>query len=405
MPDIDITNVFAISVSTPPAGLSSYNINNLAYFTKESPLPDEETPRIPNGYAVYRTPSAVAADWGTSSEVNQAAIAIFSQTPNILTGGGVFIVIPMLPSETLATAIARGKDLVYFGGILVGGFDPWEQEQEPPPEPPENPSVPAAASIFDETIAASDLVQTMDKMLFLASPELNSVIGAGLFAAIKDANNTHTRMLLYTQIGGSQNGHRLFAAAYAGRAMSTNFSGSNTTSTMHLKDLATITPDPLITETWLEACRQVGADVYVGIAGIPKTFTSGGNEFFDDVYNLLWFKGALEVAGFNALATTSTKVPQTEPGMSVLKGAYRLICEQALTNGFISPGAWNSPEIFGDPEDFRRNIEERGYYIYSQPVNQQSQPDREARKAPLIQMAIKFTGAIHSSNLIIYINR
>jgi hypothetical protein len=229
--------------------------------------------------------------------------------------------------------------------------------------------------------------------------------GSGLFARIKAESLTHARTLLYTQTGPNNNGHRLMAAAYAGRAMSTHFSGSNTTSTMHLKDLATITPDPLVTQTVIGTCKSVGPDVYVSIAGVPKVFTSGANDFFDNIYNLLWFKGALEVAGFNALATTSTKIPQTEPGMSVLKGAYRLICEQALANGFIAPGAWNSPELFGDPETLRRNIEERGYYIYSQPVNQQPQADREARKAPLIQMAIKFSGAIHSSNLIVYINR
>jgi hypothetical protein len=49
-------------------------------------------------------------------------------------------------------------------------------------------------------------------------------------------------------------------------------------------------------------------------------------------------------------------LPQTEPGMSVLKGAYRRVCEQALANGFISPGTWNSAETFGDPETLQRNI-------------------------------------------------
>lgn len=398
MPDIDITNIVTIHVSTPPAGLSSYNINNLAYFTKATP-----GNTFTGAYAAYRTPSAVATDWGTSSEVYQAAVAIFSQSPNILTGDGAFIVIPMLTeTESLTDAIGRARELVYFGGILTG-FDPWA-DADPDADPP-------VLASDDEAIVAARAVQNMDKILFLASPKLDSTDGdgldasSGLFARIKAESLTHTRPLLYTQTGPNQNGHRLMAAAYAGRAMSTHFSGSNTTSTMHLKDLATITPDPLITQTVLDTCKIVGPDVYVSIAGVPKVFTSGGNDFFDNIYNLLWFKGALEVAGFNALATTSTKIPQTEPGMSVLKGAYRLICEQALSNGFIAPGAWNSPELFGDPETLRRNIEERGYYIYSQPVNQQPQTDREARKAPLVQMAIKFSGAIHSSNLIIYINR
>jgi hypothetical protein len=51
-----------------------------------------------------------------------------------------------------------------------------------------------------------------------------------------------------------------------------------------------------------------------------------------------------------------------------------------------------------------RNIEEVGYYIYSLPVNQQAQTEREERKAPLIQIALKEAGAIHSSNVLVYIN-
>ena len=112
----------------------------------------------------------------------------------------------------------------------------------------------------------------------------------------------------------------------------------------------------------------------------------------------------LQVAGFNALATVGTKIPQTEPGMSLLKGAYRRVIEQALTNGYIAPGAWNSAEWFGSQDDMLANILQRGYYIYSQPVNLQLQADRELRKAPLIQIAIKQAGAIHSTSVVVSIN-
>lgn len=389
MPEIDITNVVQISVSTPPAGLANYAVNNLAYFTDATPLP-EAAASLSAGYAVYKSPSAVAADWGHGSRPYQAAVAVFSQSPNILTGGGAFIIIPMLAGELLAAAILRANELVFFGGVLPGK-DPWV-DADPN-------AAPAVDYSHAEAIDAAKTMQSMDKLLFLASPEISAMDEGGLFMEIKEAGLTHARMLLHT------GDHLQFAAAYAGRAMSTNFSGSATTATMHLKDLAGVSPDPLINETVLVRCQAGGVDVYVSIAGVPKVFTSGTNDFFDDIYNLIWFKQALTVAGFNALATTSTKIPQTEPGMSVLKGAYRLICEQALNNGFIAPGAWNSPELFGNPEDLRQNVVERGYYIYAQPVNQQPQTDREARKAPLVQMAVKFAGAIHSTNLIVYINR
>jgi len=159
-----------------------------------------------------------------------------------------------------------------------------------------------------------------------------------------------------------------------------------------------------MTQTLLNKAQTVGADVYINIAGVAKVFTSGANSFFDQVYNREWLIGALEVDLFNALATVSTKIPQTEAGMAILKGVVRNDCEKAVRNGYIAAGAWNSADRIGNPEDMLRNIEEIGYYIYSTPVNSQAQSERVARTAPLMQLAIKEAGAIHKTNLIIYIN-
>lgn len=37
----------------------------------------------------------------------------------------------------------------------------------------------------------------------------------------------------------------------------------------------------------------------------------------------------------------------------------------------------------------------KGYYVYVQPLSSQAQSDREKRRAPLIQAAIKLAGAVH----------
>jgi hypothetical protein len=112
----------------------------------------------------------------------------------------------------------------------------------------------------------------------------------------------------------------------------------------------------------------------------------------------------LQIAGFNFLAQSSTKVPQTEQGMDGLKSAYRNICEQAITNQYGAPGTWNSSTSFGNQGDFLANISQRGYYIYSTPISRQSQAAREERQAPLVQIALKEAGAIHSSAVIVYVN-
>lgn len=373
---LDITNVITISLSAAQTGLGEYNVNNLAIFSGETP----ETSFGDLGYKIYKAPKEVGVDFGTTSITYKMALSVFSQTPNILNGNGYLVIIPFASSsETLATAINRAESLVQFFGILsTKDYD------------------------ADEVSAAAAVVQTLNKILFVVSNNSNDILAGGSFAEIAEAGYDKTRCLAY--LSTETEDAKVMAAAYAGRALSTVFDGSNTTSTMHLKDLVGITADPTMTQTQLNLCQSCGADAYVNIAGVAKTFTSGANKFFDQVYNRCWFLGALEVAGFNALAKVSTKVPQTEPGMTILKGAYRLVCDRAVRNGYVAPGTWNSADRFGDVEAMLRNIEEVGYYIYSLPVNQQAQTEREERKAPLVQIAIKEAGAIHSSNVLVYIN-
>ena len=255
--------------------------------------------------------------------------------------------------------------------------------------------------VNSEVEAAVTVCQASKTLIFVPSNLTSDLTTPGLFYTIQAAKQTYGRCFLYTT---SYAAAQLAIAAYAGRAMSVDFTGSNTTITMHLKGLINVLPDPGITQTILNTCMTVGADVYTNIAGIPKVFCTGGNDYYDNVYNITWLVFALQVAGFNALATTPTKIPQTEPGMAVLRAAYIDVLQQATVNGFIGPGAWNSPELFGSPTDLRRNILNQGYYIYNQPVNQQSQTQRAARQAPLIQIAIKYQGAIQSTSVIVNVN-
>lgn len=370
-----------MSVSQAPAGLGAFQVNNLAIFSKDT-FP---TGMAAGDYRVYVSAAAVADDWGSTSETYKQAVAIFSQTPNILNGDGALIICAQASGTTLDAAITALSGQIFFGGALWCGYAP-----------------------SDANILAAGAVCEPLRVKLFASSYLTASI-AGVFTDVKSASLKHTRCLLYTVDyltggAGSALSARIMAAAYAGRAMSVNFDGSNTTATMHLKDLIGIVADTGITQTILNNCQTAGVDVYVSMGGLSKVFTSGANEFFDNVYNLDWLVFALEVAGFNALATTSTKLPQTETGMAVLKGAYIQVLQQSVVNGFVSPGIWNSPELFGNPADLKRNVAGIGYYIYSQPITQQSQAARAARQAPLVQIAVKFAGAVQSSNVVVYFN-
>lgn len=372
--ELQISNVINISVSAAPTGISAYNTSNLAIFTDETP-----DPVFDDGYKIYLEPTEVADDFGTGSDTFKMALAVFSQQPNILAGGGYLVVIPLEASETLDEAITRTDDLVQYFGLMSNVVESQA-----------------------DMLAAGAVVQALNKIAFFVQRDPASIEVGGSLDLLKTGGYTQSRGLYY----GSDNDLDaiLFQAAYAGRALSVDFTGSNTTTTMHLKDLSTIQPDPTLTQTLLNKAQLAGADTFPSLQGVPKVFCSGANSFFDQVYNLRWFVGALQVAGFNYLAQTSTKIPQTENGMDGLKGAYREICLTAVSNAYVAPGRWTSPNTFGIQGDLLRNIAEFGYYIYSTPISAQLQVDREDRKAPLVQIAIKEAGAIHSSNVLVYVN-
>lgn len=303
----------------------------------------------------------------TDNDLNTSAPAAVTVTVAELTSG-----------ETLAEAISRTQDLVQYFGIIC-------------------------TAILDQTatIDAATVIQTLNKIGFFVQILEAAVEDGGIIDLLRTGNFTQSRGLYY---GSTAEDALSMMAAYAGRGLSTNFDGSNTTSTMHLKDLIGIQPDPTMTQTILNKCKDAGADTYVSIQGVAKVFCSGANKFFDQVYNLLWFVGDLQIAGFNYLATTSTKIPQTENGVQGLVGAYRGVCEQAVTNAYSAPGVWNSPVTFGNQQDLLDNVAQRGYYLYAAPIAKQSAADRAARKAPLIQIALKEAGAIHSSTVIVNVN-
>jgi hypothetical protein len=370
-----ITNVINISVSQSQTGIGQYNTSNLGLFTSDTP----DGSFGDDGYKIYLSPQEVAVDFGTDSITYAMSNAIFSQAPNILAGNGYLVIIPFEASETLAAAITRTEDLVQYFGVMSTQIETEE-----------------------DMLDAAAVIQALNKIAFFVQRAAGSIEPAGSLDLLTTGSFTQSRGLYY----GSDNDDDalVMQASYAGRALSTNFEGSNTTQTMHLKDLVGVQPDPSMTQTLLNKAQAAGADVYVSLQGVAKVFSSGANSFFDQVYNLRWLVGALQVAGFNYLAQSSTKIPQTEDGMDGLKGAYRNICEQAVANQYSAPGQWNSSTTFGNQQNFLQNITQRGYYIYSAPISKQSQSSREARTAPLVQIALKEAGAIQKSNVIVYVN-
>lgn len=279
--------------------------------------------------------------------------------------------------ETLAAAVTAAEEQAFFGGVLTTQY-------------------------CEDTLilANSTAIQSKDHIYYEAIGSLKDINGIG--ASIKSAGNGKTRLLAYSASGAA--GAKQAIATYATIASSTDYNGTDTCLTMNLKTLTGILPDLNLNQTYITAAKNNGVDVYGSLEGLGIVLSHNNNGYTDDITGQLWLKKDLEVQGFNYLRKTNTKIPQTETGMTGLKNAYAVSLEQGVTNGFIGTGVGWGDDVaipFGDPEDFRRNILEKGYYIYSLPVSQQSIADREERKAPVIQIAVKCAGAIHSSNVIV----
>jgi hypothetical protein len=335
---------------------------------------------IGNQFQIYNDPAAVETDFGASSETYALAQEIFSQSPNILSGDGFLVVYAMSAGDTLAAAIQAVLGQIYCGGFIYGGYTPSSAE----------------------VVAAAKYVQTLNprSMLFAPTNLVSDLYPAGQSYTIMQDKYTWTRNVIHTD---SALQARAYAAAYASRLMSTDFSGADTTITMNLKQLVGIPPDLGITETIANQCETAGVDFIALVANLSEVVSTGGNDYSDDIYNLTWLLNALTVATFNGLATTPTKIPQTEAGMSYLKSLVTGVLRQAVNAGFLAPGSWTTT-TFGDPVTLIRNVADFGFYVYSQPVSQQAPVDRAARKAPLMQIAIKYSGAVQSVNGLIFVN-
>lgn len=377
---IPISYVVNVNIAEQPAGLAPKQLSTLLILTDDEPVSP-----LSGDYIIARSARTVEQNFGTGKDSTKMAQIIFSQNPNILANSGYVIVAPYTStSETTAQAISRLSAQIYFEGILTTRDLDDEEAGE----------------------ASAAVEATADQIFFLPSSDVNALQTAnGLFYKLQ--SNTQTKCLLYTY-GADEDtkkaNAKLFAAAYASRGLSVNYSGSNTCITMNLKDLTGIEADTNITETILQQCADLGVDCFPSIAGLAKVISNAGKGlYFDQLANRIWLTSTIQTNVFNTLATTRTKIPQTEQGMNLLKSAVYDAFDQAVTNGMIAPGQWNSSDTFGVLEDFYRNILETGYYIYSTPVVEQAQAEREQRKAPLIQCAGKEAGAIHNSDIMIYL--
>jgi hypothetical protein len=194
------------------------------------------------------------------------------------------------------------------------------------------------------------------------------------------------------------------AASLFGRAFTVDFTGNKTTITLKFKQEPGVTAETL-TESQAAALTAKNCNAFVSYNNATAIIQQGvmvNGYFFDEVQGLDWLQNYVQTAIFNLVYTSPTKIPQSDAGVNHIVATCENALAQAVDNGLVAPGVWNAP---GFGALVQGQTLAKGYYIYAAPVSSQSQADREARKAPTLQIAAKLAGAVHSANVVINVNR
>lgn len=193
-------------------------------------------------------------------------------------------------------------------------------------------------------------------------------------------------------------------ASLFARILTVDYTANNTTITLAYKGEPGIVAESL-NGTQADSLQAKNCNVFVNFnnntAILPKGRTTSGTPL-DVVTGTDWLAVTLQQSIFNALYTSTTKIPQTDAGTHLLVVTAESVCSQAVANGLLAPGVWNSGG-FGTLK--QGDFLPKGFYVFVQRMADQNPADRAARKAPPIQVAAKLAGAIEEVSVSVLVNQ
>jgi hypothetical protein len=193
------------------------------------------------------------------------------------------------------------------------------------------------------------------------------------------------------------------AISYMSRILTTQWGGVRTTITQMYKREPGVPPERLSTNQ-ANIVMEKNCNVYVAYANETELIqygTSASGEYTDTIVGADALAAAVQTALFNVLYTTAFKIPQTDVGMAMLTNACVAACTDFVNNGYLAPGTWNAPAVGGLNTG---DLVTLGFYVFAPSMVLQSEADRAARRAPLITIAAKLAGAIHTVDCLIVVN-
>lgn len=375
---LPVSNIVNVTVSMAARAAQSRNYGALLVVGSSDVISATERMRV------YSSLSAVAVDFGLDAPEYQAASLYYQQSPqpvDLYIGRWVKTLQEGHPAETVAECISAlcGYSTDWYGLVI------------------------ADTALTDaEVLAVAAVIEGQNVYRIYGHTTKDPI-------ALEASSNTDILSKLkaakYSRTFGQYSSSAPYAAASLfGRAFTVNFNGNNTTITLKFKQEPGITAE-FLTQSQANALASKNGNVFVSYnndtAIIQEGVMSNG-DFIDERHGLDWLQNYVQTNLYNLLYTSTTKIPQTDAGVTRLLSNVEQSMNQALTNGLVAPGIWNGGDI---GQVTSGDMLTKGYYVYAPAITVQAQSDREARKAPVIQVACKLAGAVHFADIEINVVR
>ncbi|EBZ9515119.1 DUF3383 domain-containing protein [Salmonella enterica subsp. enterica serovar Eastbourne] len=377
---LPVSGVVNVDVIIGPRAATGRNFGSLLILGTSTVIPVKERLRL------YSSKEDIGSDFGVDSPEYEAATVYFSQSPRpkeVYVGRW---------AKTLATGEAGTAEKLMDAVNAVMGYTNWYglgiADKE---DIADGDWLKVAAAVEASGVSRILAITTSDPATFDATST------ADLAYKLKAAKYGRT----FVQYSS---GSKYAALSAFGRAFTVNFNGSNTTITLKFKQEPGITYETLTTNQ-AAALDAKNCNVFVYYQNDTAILQQGvmsSGDFFDERHGLDWLQNYVQTNLYNLLYTSTTKVPQTDAGVTRLLSNVEQSMDQSVTNGLVAAGVWNGGPI-GQLDS--GDMLTKGYYVYAQPLSEQAQADREARKAPVIQVACKLAGAVHFADVQINVVR
>ncbi|WP_107326834.1 DUF3383 family protein [Klebsiella pneumoniae] len=377
---LPVSNVVNVDVIMSPVAATGRNFGALLILGTSTVIPVTERIRQ------YSAIEDIGDDFGVDSPEYEAATIFFSQSPKptlvyigrwakTLAEGEEGTV------ETLLQAVNASLQYTNWYGLAIAD----------------------SADLVEAdviSVAAAIEASSLSRILAVTTDDVNVLVSGNT-----DNIGYKLKAACYSRTFWQYSSSSKYAAISAfGRAFTVNFTGNNTTITLKFKTEPGVTYETLTTAQ-ASAIDAINGNVYVYYANDTAIIQQGvmaNGDFFDERHGLDWLQNYVQTNLYNLLYTSTTKIPQTDAGVTRLMTNVEASLDQAVNNGLIAPGVWNGGPI-GQIES--GDTLTKGYYVCADSVDNQAQSDRESRKSPVIQAAIKLAGAIHYADVQINVVR